>query len=355
MDFNTPTCGAMTLLVRRGNSKKTSSNSRLKSGELDSLNLQKIKYLLTGDKHFNPMLQSDRKLSVPLLKAQEVGDLIESTVKNGFCQTLIQNDDVVAVILAEKSLFDTQHFGFGVGRIKHLSVSEHLTNMQAQQAIGTLIELSENWMKQRNVKNIIARVDLDDANGILAFERNGFTIFDVLTTFNVHSNHVSVDNKHAPRNLNARPALAADEPKLMEIARETFRNDHFHRDHRFPKERSDELFAEWIYNCCHGLADAVLVAKNRQMQPVGFITCRKKHGGKNGYGVIDLVAVSPLHQNKGIGKLLVREACRWFSKNGVDSIFVGTQVTNLAAVRMYEDSGFRLASTEVTFHEWLGD
>jgi hypothetical protein len=46
------------------------------------------------------------------------------------------------------------------------------------------------------------------------------------------------------------------------------------------------------------------------------------------------------------------EALKWFSSK-VNSVYVGTQATNIPAVRLYETFGFKLVESEATFHIWV--
>jgi ribosomal protein S18 acetylase RimI-like enzyme len=210
-------------------------------------------------------------------------------------------------------------------------------------------------MKHKEIECVITRANLEDPNAIYAYEHNQFHLADVLVTFcakkNPHQPPISPTND----TIMIRPSKAGDEKELMKIAGSAFSHDHFHRDPRFPREKSDELFAKWAYNSCHGLADIVLVAAGKEAKPYGFITCkieRLQEGLK--YGVIDLFAVSPSQQGKHIGTRLAEAALGWFSER-VDSVFVGTQADNTASIRTYGKVGFSMVRTELTYHKWLDE
>jgi len=296
----------------------------------------------------------DFEVSAHVLREKDLDEIFVLLGKNGFHKALMRDGDVSGVILAEKSAWDSTHFGFGVGRIRHMMVSDAFEEQSALDIRDCLLEDCLDWMKQNEVKCVIARVDLDCVHDIAAYEQRGFKLVDVLATFHLSLDSVNSDShSQSERLITIRPSCAKDELKLMEIARNAFMNDHFHRDSRFPRNKSDELFAKWVYNCCHGRVDAVLVAETESEEPCGFITCKieqLQRGLK--YGVIDLVAVSPLRQGSGIGSQLVTEAIRWFSQH-VQLIFVGTQANNHASIRTYEKAGFRPFRTELTFHKWL--
>lgn len=327
-------------------------NFRLQS--LTDENERDVRRLLYQYKHFACRSSLDVNFPAHILREKEIDGIVDLLQKNGFGKVLMRGGDVFGVIVAEKSLWDTERFGFGIGKIRGVVVSDILNGQNALDAKKSLIKACLTWMKRNDVKCVITRVNVDSVNDIVAYEQNGFQLADVLITFhlNVGSLNPTPDSLSSSL-ITIRPSRAEDEMMLMEIARTAFTNDHFHRDRHFPKHKSNELFAKWIYNCCHGLADMVLVAAEEKEEPCGFITCKiEKMGREIKYGVIDLIAVSPLHQSKKVGTQLVREAIRWFAQN-VQLIFVGTQANNRASIRTYEKVGFRLLCTELTFHKWF--
>jgi len=327
-------------------------NFRLQS--LTDENESDVRRLLYQNKHFACRSSLGVNFPVHILREKEIDGIVDLLRKNGFCKVLMRGGDVFGVIVAEKSIWDTECFGFGIGKIRRVVVLDILRGQNALGARESLIKACLTWMRRNEVKCVMARVDLDSVNDIVAYEQNGFRLADVLVTFHLNLGSVNPTPDSGSGGLiTIRPSRAEDEMMLMEIARTAFTSDHFHRDLHFPQHKSDELFAKWVCNCCHGSADMVLVAAGEKEEPYGFITCKIEQMGRElKYGVIDLVAVSPLHQGKGVGTQLVREAVKWFAQN-VQSIFVGTQANNRTSIRTYEKAGFRLLRTELTFHKWF--
>lgn len=304
------------------------------------------------------LYQYRNKLSFPLriLREKEIGEIVSSLRKNGFCRVLVGDGDVFGVIVAEKSVWDSSHFGFGVGKIRRVVVSDILKGQNVVGVREALIKSCMKWMKRNKVKCVMTRVDLDSVDDVLAYGKNDFLLADVLVTFHLDVHAVKLaSDLQSGESVIIRSSRPEDVATLMEIARTSFTRDHFHRDLHFARDRSDELFAKWVYNCCHGFADLVLVAAEENEEPCGFITCKIEQVGRESkYGVIDLVAVSPLRQGMGIGTRLVREAVTWFVREqNVQSIFVGTQANNISSIRTYEKVGFRLLCTELTLHKWF--
>jgi ribosomal protein S18 acetylase RimI-like enzyme len=112
------------------------------------------------------------------------------------------------------------------------------------------------------------------------------------------------------------------------------------------------LYAEWIKDSLHGLGERVLVAKKNR-KAVGFIVCKiVSLTRKCNFGSIDLMGVKPEERHRGIGGLLVNKALEWFV-GLVPSVYVGTQIANINALRLYTGLGFKPVYSEVTMHLWI--
>ena len=64
------------------------------------------------------------------------------------------------------------------------------------------------------------------------------------------------------------------------------------------------------------------------------------------------LGVDPTHRGRGIGSQLVIDALHWAARCGATNMLVNTQVSNEAAVRLYESLGFVLSSDKLTVLEW---
>ena len=138
---------------------------------------------------------------------------------------------------------------------------------------------------------------------------------------------------------------------MVKKAGKIFTIDRFHSDPSLPREKSDQLYSEWVANSFRGLADIVIVARNGD-EPVGFITCKVGRVASDfKYGVFDLVGVEPSEAGRGVGSALVHSALEWFATR-VPSVYVGTQAANNRAVKLYERAGFRHVCSEASLHLW---
>ena len=83
-------------------------------------------------------------------------------------------------------------------------------------------------------------------------------------------------------------------------------------------------------------------------QVCGYVVLRTLRIENYKYGVIDLIALAPEFRGRGLGVYMLKHALRNHLR--LDSIFVGTQANNIAALNLYTKLGFKLLASEVTMH-----
>jgi len=185
-------------------------------------------------------------------------------------------------------------------------------------------------------------------------ESNGFRLVDGLLTFGVDA-HKEPAPAEAGEELSCDVFAPEDLPALRKMAADSFSIDRFHNDPAIGREKAAEVYRRWTENSCAGYADCVLVARAREA--VGFVAlktdrCSQPHLGVS-VGVITLVATSREHRRKGVARRLTIAAHNWFRAAGCDWIEVGTQVANINACRVYQNAGFRLVASSLTFRQLL--
>lgn len=117
---------------------------------------------------------------------------------------------------------------------------------------------------------------------------------------------------------------------LIALAESSFDDTRFTRDPRFPRDRVDAMYGEWVRKAEHVYCDEL-----RQ----GFVTV--------GSGVLGLIAVSAEARGQGLGGKLIQAAQACGSP-----LRVVTQGDNDAARRAYERAGFRIETVGTWYHWW---
>lgn len=203
------------------------------------------------------------------------------------------------------------------------------------------MSLAQNWLSS-GVWLVSARIATDDTVADGELRQAGFRPIETLITL---QREIFPDAR-LPSGV--RPAGAGDWSGCLDIARTAFSYDRFHADVRVPKAAADRLKAVWVENSLKGRADAVLVVLDRG-QVAGFVTCLVNGDA----AVIDLIAVAPGCQGRGLGRNLVQGALAFYA--GRKALMrVGTQAANTHSLGLYEGQGFKPISRQATYH-WVNE
>ncbi len=68
-------------------------------------------------------------------------------------------------------------------------------------------------------------------------------------------------------------------------------------------------------------------------------------------GFLQRLAVAPQHQRRGLGRELVLDSLHWLARWRVQRVLVNTPTDNLAALRLYEQVGFRQLAESLRVYE----
>ncbi len=131
-------------------------------------------------------------------------------------------------------------------------------------------------------------------------------------------------------------------PALRAAASEAFVGSRF-RSPWYQAAESASFYAQWIENAVRGTFDnQCLLAIDEHGAVQGFVSLRELPEGEARIG---LLAVLPAAQGHGIGTRLMRAAADWCNAHRLSHLRVATQLSNLAAMRLYLRSGATLTST----------
>jgi ribosomal protein S18 acetylase RimI-like enzyme len=246
--------------------------------------------------------------------------------------------------------WDSEQFGFPAARIDLLVAggdrAENVTikrNLVAETVLGC---------GNRGIRHITARVDAADLTGIEALRRNNFDLIDGIQTFSLRIPIAATFDKGA-HSFELRLFRESDLPQVRQLARSAYTHDRFHADSAIDSETADRINETWVMNSCLGqMADAVIIASAGD-RVLGYVTCRiDKEASRvlgTGCGEIGMVATAASARNGGVASAATMAALEWFSLQGVSFVEVGTQLRNIAAARLYERCGFRMAAVNLTW------
>lgn len=189
------------------------------------------------------------------------------------------------------------------------------------------------------------RCPLDQTGLLHHLQSSGFMLADILLGFACNPQEITSLSQEPPLANTIRSSIPDDCPAVAAIAENSFRWSRFHRDPFILETKANLIKRRWTENFFSGQRGQSLLVAEENGQIHGFLLAletEREH-------IIDLIAVAPEGQGRGIGQALVHHfLIRAREKSKMAA--VGTQAANIPSVRLYEKLGFRLQSSEVVFH-----
>lgn len=200
------------------------------------------------------------------------------------------------------------------------------------------------FCNENGIQMVTTRVEETEVTVMEALEAEGFRFIECLLTFEKQDKPMA----NLAKRCNVIPYEEKYLYSLQEIASSSFVYSRFHADPMIDPKTAQFSRSQWITNSCHGRAEKVFVAKEDD-EIVGFVACKKDLDDEdNRVGVIDLIAVHPKYQRRGIGSALVKATLEYYSNRRV-KVVVGTQAKNIPSVNLYTKFGFKLVKSQVGF------
>jgi dTDP-4-amino-4,6-dideoxy-D-galactose acyltransferase len=195
-----------------------------------------------------------------------------------------------------------------------------------------------------------ARIPTADALTVSKAIGAGFSVVDVNVTLDWDADAVKLPRHETNRvdTMTVTAAEVVDAAAIEAIAARCFIFSRFHLDPLIGRERANEIKRRWAANACRGRASAVYVARV-QGTVAGFLAVLLNDSARKKDAVIDLVGVDAAYQGRGAGLAMSRMFVEQW-RDRADRLRVGTQISNIPALRLYESLGFRVAETSYVLH-----
>ena len=188
---------------------------------------------------------------------------------------------------------------------------------------------------------LYSRIPTDDLTAIESLEKFNFNLID---TNVIYDKPIWV-----PPSLTGcyhlRFVNPEDRTQVVELARQLFVYSRFHQDPYIRKETANHIKAEWANNYFKGeRGDQMIIASDNQ-SIVGFLQLILEQDKTI---KIDLVGVAEQYRGMGIASDMIRYAEK--QNQNFLRIITGTQIANIASIRLYEKMGFRAVASKYIFH-----
>jgi len=221
--------------------------------------------------------------------------------------------------------FDSKIFGFKVAKI---------TQIESQDYIADLInELSKNKIKYAKY-----RVASNSFSIIRELQNHGFVLVDGLISLTTNPFELKIGSPASE----IREATKKDLTSLKKITSGLYLLSRIYNDPLISRDKADEFFVKWVENSISGeAADLVLVWEDKG-EILGYVTLQKK-------GQIPLIGVSKEARGRGIAKKLIEAVLYKFKEWMVKEVIIETQMSNIPALRVDQDCGFKVVNSYLTF------
>jgi ribosomal protein S18 acetylase RimI-like enzyme len=117
------------------------------------------------------------------------------------------------------------------------------------------------------------------------------------------------------------------------------------------KENCLDIYLEWLKNIQQEDAFTVLVVENKGMVigfAVGMVQQNKPLYLPETIGNIGMFIIDSRHRRKGLGSLLYKELCGWFTSKEVTEIQLTTETNNEMAKHFWQSFGFNTTFEQKT-------
>lgn len=229
---------------------------------------------------------------------------------------------------------DSSILGFKTAKIDSIKTDEASKERLIKKIIKSFIK--------EKVKYVTFRLNAKELTMINILEEEGFRLVD---EYLILTKELEKKERGDGLFVKIREVVPGDLKVLQEEIGPAFIYSRFFNDPLIKKDAATSMYKIWINNCIEGKAAEKVFVAEVEKGCVGFIAVEVV--GTEGH--IPLIGVNPEYWGKKISQQLTLYVINnWFRKKGVKSVRIESQLTNIPAVRAYENLGFRLTDSAVT-------
>ena len=200
----------------------------------------------------------------------------------------------------------------------------------------------ERHLTENSDAMYFCKVNTSESRTVLKLTSAGFYIVDTNVSFTRDTSpaRLAVDTKCV-----IRPFKKSDESEILKIAYESFVYSRFHLDPLIDREAANRIKKEWIQSYIDKKRGDVLAVGTIEDRPVGFMGLLSNNTAK----VFDLMAVDKQFRRFKIGHSLVAFLIDEY-RNSCDRFEIGTQISNIPSIRLFENHGFTTHASQYILH-----
>jgi dTDP-4-amino-4,6-dideoxy-D-galactose acyltransferase len=236
-----------------------------------------------------------------------------------------------AVIWIREDSWDSSQLGKTVGKV------EQLTGENKKDILRVLSDV----VQSQKFQYILFRLNSSHLSWVQLIEESGGILLDA--SIELICTNVSAIQHHGT--LTVKPYAESYREQVKSCAG-SFSHGRFFSDPLFRKGQT--IYQSWIENALdNAAADQTFIAVDHG-ELHGFVSIKSVKVGSKNLLHIPLIAKKLNSSRPGVGKILLSSVLEYASEHQFDGVTLGTQISNLPALRAYTQMGFFPYASEYT-------
>ena len=236
--------------------------------------------------------------------------------------------------MIENLAWDSDFFGLNVGRYKGKTLRKSQTKKFLKEA------------EKRKFDCVYVFLDPSDYESVAEAGENKFFLSDIRSVYELPKMELNKSKGSLLTHSVLSSEDGREKEEVIKMSKKLSSASRFYFDPIF-RNKAKEIYAIWAEKIINNKNGAVIL-NSRKGRIVGFTGCELDKG----VGEIVLVYVGEKFRGQGFGEEVVKNGVEWLIKNKAKKIMVKTQVRNVAANRLYQKAGFRVAENNLIYHVW---
>jgi len=299
---------------------------------------------------FHDYTHKDHQLRVMGVPKERMVQYLEKSLSKSHMQTIClrEKSRLLGLITLQSLPWMSDHFGLQMFAVSHL-----LTNSASPLIHARLLRYVIEELKK--VDFLDCRVAVDDIFAAHALEICDFRYVGTEIYMGLALNSATPPSPHPVYEI--RPCAPKERNQVLQIAGETHVYNRFVYDPFIDENVAKSLYRRVVAKCFEEDHFNVLIAQS-QGEVQGFIISKMNPAFAQEvgqfYGSLDFIGVRPERRNRGLGIALCQWALHHLAKQNAVFAAVRTLANNYAALATCLHTGFRITSTSLHFHKWIG-
>ncbi|SRR5665213_90071 len=198
------------------------------------------------------------------------------------------------------------------------------------------------FFKRMGAVSVAVRIPMSQHSFVQIVEEAGFIYSGGLVTLSAIPQENPTPIKIKKERL--RTAEKKEQFQLEKIAFSAFKEGRFYHETGLKEGAAQKIYSAWAKNAVN-YADEIWVTGVKKL--TGFVSLKKDKGNKRLW--IDLIAVVPRAQGRGLGSILIEKSLESVRQLKGWTLGVKTEPENLEALRFYLKNSFELESFQLDY------